>query len=152
MRAISLWQPWATLCCLPHPDDLGKEIVRSVKGYETRSWPAKCTGPLLIHAAKRCGRDQNEAFFWPIIFETMKANGYEEPEDLAYGAIIGTVNLVHCHPSEPIRTITDKYALAMGDYRDGRFAWEINAPALFDQPIPFRGQQGFFNVSTDLIK
>ena len=62
VRCISLHQPWATLCCLPHPADIHKPLQRAVKGFETRSWPTSYIGPLLIHAAKRNTREQREAF------------------------------------------------------------------------------------------
>lgn len=39
MKAISLWQPWATF------------LVHGLKKIETRSWSTKYRGPLLIHAA-----------------------------------------------------------------------------------------------------
>lgn len=151
MRCISLWQPWATLCCLSHPDDEHDDLKRAVKGFETRSWSTKYIGHLLIHAAKRYTREQREAFLWPLIRETLIANGFGSPDDLAYGAIIGRVNLVGCHPSRPIRQIVDDYALAMGNYDDGRYAWEINAPILLDVPIAYRGQQGFFEVDVSAI-
>lgn len=41
MKAISLWQPWASLVAL------------GVKTIETRSWSTKYRGPLTIHAAAR---------------------------------------------------------------------------------------------------
>lgn len=151
MRAISLWQPWATLCCLPHPDDVGKQIVRSVKQFETRSWPAKYTGPLLIHAAQRNTWEQQDAFFWPYIEQALIDGGFYVPGQLAYGAIIGQVHLEACHPAEPMRAVIDDYARAMGDYGEGRYAWEINRPVLFREPIPFKGRQGFFNVPQTIL-
>lgn len=39
MKAITIWQPWASL------------IACGVKQYETRSWPTKYRGPIAIHAA-----------------------------------------------------------------------------------------------------
>lgn len=41
MKAISLWQPWATL------------IATGAKQIETRSWATSYRGPIAIHAAKR---------------------------------------------------------------------------------------------------
>jgi hypothetical protein len=41
-RALSLWQPWASLVALGH------------KRIETRSWSTRYRGPLVIHASKRC--------------------------------------------------------------------------------------------------
>lgn len=40
MKALSLWQPWATL------------IAIGAKQYETRGWSTPYRGPLIIHAAK----------------------------------------------------------------------------------------------------
>lgn len=50
MNAITLWQPWASLCV----DPLG--LPAPVKGFETRSWPAPASvidQRLAIHAAVR---------------------------------------------------------------------------------------------------
>ena len=41
MKALTLWQPWASL------------IAVGAKTIETRSWSTAYRGPLLIHAAKR---------------------------------------------------------------------------------------------------
>lgn len=41
MKALSLWQPWASA------------IALGAKRVETRSWETLYRGPLLIHAAKR---------------------------------------------------------------------------------------------------
>jgi len=42
MKAITLWQPWASL------------IALGEKTIETRSWSTKYRGPLAIHAGLRC--------------------------------------------------------------------------------------------------
>ena len=41
MKAITVWQPWASL------------LVSGRKRYETRSWATTYRGPIAIHAAKR---------------------------------------------------------------------------------------------------
>ena len=41
MKAITIWQPWASL------------IACGAKKYETRSWPTKYRGPIAIHAAAK---------------------------------------------------------------------------------------------------
>jgi hypothetical protein len=41
MKAITLWQPWATL------------LAVGCKHMETRSWPTKYRGEILIHASKK---------------------------------------------------------------------------------------------------
>jgi len=49
MKAISLWQPWATL------------ISIGAKRIETRSWETLYRGSIVIHAAKRWSKDQRGA-------------------------------------------------------------------------------------------
>ena len=41
MKAITIWQPWASL------------LASGRKRYETRSWATTYRGPIAIHAAKR---------------------------------------------------------------------------------------------------
>ena len=56
MKALSLWQPWASLVAL------------RVKTIETRSWSTSYRGPLAIHAAKRPVREKTvigEYEAWP---------------------------------------------------------------------------------------
>jgi hypothetical protein len=43
VKALSLWQPWASL------------IAVGAKRFETRSWQTSHRGPLLIHAAQKWG-------------------------------------------------------------------------------------------------
>src|ERR1700686_4960464 len=52
MKAISLWQPWASLWCSTR------------KVHETRRWPTSHHGWLAVHAAKKlvsdCGEELDE--------------------------------------------------------------------------------------------
>jgi hypothetical protein len=47
-KALSLWQPWASLIVLGHKDK------------ETRSWPTSYRGRLWIHATKGDGDGEGE--------------------------------------------------------------------------------------------
>lgn len=147
-RAISLWQPWATLCCIAHPEDAKK----AVKGFETRSWQTSYRGTVLIHAAKRNQKVQREFCMYEPIRSVLRNAGLNGPEDLAYGAIIGHAEITDCQPSERAYAATDDYARSMGDYSPGRYAWELTNPVLFDEPILYRGQQGFFFVPCHVIE
>ena len=46
MKAVSLWQPWASL------------IVHGIKGVETRGYPTNVRGRVAIHATKKGGFDE----------------------------------------------------------------------------------------------
>ena len=49
MRALSLWQPWAS------------GIALGAKRIETRSWSTPYRVPIAIHAAKKWGGEQARA-------------------------------------------------------------------------------------------
>jgi hypothetical protein len=99
MRAISLWQPWASL------------IPLGAKKIETRSWSTKYRGPLLIHAAKRWTLDQEvllsvwnfQSALGPLVGKPMDLTAHSWPgvrkDNLPFGAIIGLVDLVDCVPT-----------------------------------------------------
>jgi hypothetical protein len=137
MKAISLWQPWASL------------IATNWKHYETRSWATTYRGPLLIHAAKRT----EECSFWfdqPEFKRHLQASGIKQWNDLPFGALVGLVNLVNVVRTEAIRHRLDKPELAFGNYQDGRFAWKLEFVQRIACPIIYRGAQGLFTVDISL--
>lgn len=136
MKAITIWQPWASL------------IVMNKKHNETRSWATKYKGEILIHAAKKpytqveklISNDSRRA-----IEETLNI------KQLEYGAILGYVNLVDCvlitdEYSEFIKNITPNEYL-FGDWTPGRYAWVFTDPIMFKRPITAKGQQGLWNFN-----
>jgi len=115
MKAITLWQPWAT------------DMRRGLKLVETRSWPTDHRGPLAIHAGKQI--DQVAlAYSGEITYPT--------------GAVLGVVNLIECvYMTEAIIAAQTMRERLEGDWRPGRFAW-ITLPLIwFGDPIPSRGYQ-----------
>lgn len=147
MKCLSLWQPWATL------------LVSGRKRVETRSWPIRHRGPLLIHAAKK----------WTQELSTM---ALDEPFRSAlegckveFGSIIGRVTVRECYPTERVNLMDADCGLgvsgnvlsigtteaAFGDYSPGRFAFLCVESVAFDTPIPFRGMQGLFDVPDQAI-
>lgn len=67
MKAISLWQPWASL------------IACGAKPYETRDWapPASLIGqPIAIHAAKKIDKDAAQ-FAEELMYDQHKDGGLE---------------------------------------------------------------------------
>ena len=146
VKALSLWQPWASLCCIAHPSERG----RPVKGFETRSWRTHYRGDLLVHAAQRFTWDERDACFRPLLRGALRRE-YERADDLPRGAVVGRVRLVDCHPAWGVWGEADEYARAMGDYGPGRWAWEITEPVLFREPVPLRGRQGLFDVPLDAL-
>jgi activating signal cointegrator 1 len=128
MKAISLWQPWATT------------IAAGVKRVETRHWYTSYTGRLAIHAAKRWQRDQIE-----FALEENEA-GRLPSGRIPLGAIVATCRLIGCRRTEDVAHQLTNIELRYGDYSEGRFAWFLTDIEALPEPIPYKGAQGFFNV------
>lgn len=132
MKAISLWQPWASA------------MAFGWKKNETRSWAISYRGPLLIHAAKK-------VIQWPSIDIQSLFDGiaFQTP-DLPLGAILCKVNLIDCKKIFIHNRPQGKERI-LGDYTPGLFMWITENLQNFD-PIPYRGRQGIFEVPDESIK
>ena len=145
MRAISLWQPWATLWLLSDPDE---------KVFETRSWYTSYRGELLVHAAKKRDGEVREFLQARGVHERLAAHGLTVA-DLNYGALIGKVRLIGCCQ---MRNMLSAYQalsereLSFGNWEPERYAWERAArPVLFRKPIRYCGSQGLFDVPASVV-
>lgn len=136
MKAISLWQPWASL------------IVHGHKKIETRHWhpPRAVIGKrIAIHAAKLTSHDH-------LLLAPPFCDLLDGP--LPHGCIVGTVKLSSCVRMTP--TNVADYAqrrpleVQLGDWQPGRYAWVLRDPVLYEEPVPYRGSQGFFIVRAEL--
>jgi hypothetical protein len=122
MRAISLWQPWASF------------IAIGVKPYETRSWspPSRLIGQrIAIHAAKQ-RVDADDVEWWRLV-----SKGQAGP--LPFGAIVCTAILAADFPAQDVPW--DEF----GDYAQGRRAWHLTQIERLEPAIPARGAQGFWS-------
>lgn len=176
MKAISLWQPWASL------------IAAGVKAYETRSWapPRELIGkPIAIHAAKRIDPGAAQ-FAEELIYGQHQPGGYELADKLAtvidctpdelmgqFGQSLMPVGCVVCiarldaafqlgEPAEgtaaPAASVTRRMtSRAMpdcftvrydefGDYAPGRWAWLLRDVKVLTPPAPVVGRQGIFDL------
>lgn len=141
MKAISMWQPWA-LAWLLQPDE---------KIFETRPRYWGYRGPLLVHAAKKTDGDVADALENPLILEALWERHGIRPNDLAFGAIIGKVDLIGCCRMSRMPEPSERERL-WGNWNPHRFALERGAsPTIFRDPIPFRGQQMLFEVPDELV-
>lgn len=135
MKTISIKQPWAHLICTPRQDNpqLG------IKDIENRTWPTKFRGRVLVHASGSKGKkfkinltdDQMKASFGNITSQAVNGS-------FAFGAIIGSVEIVDCvvnHPSIWAEKTVDlesdkKFILYYPIYN-----WVLANPVLFAKPI-----------------
>lgn len=152
MKAITIWQPWASL------------LACGAKEFETRSWATSYRGPIAIHAAQR--PFNTDPYLDRELYPYADALGLPDIysfHTLPYGCIIATAELVGCHKivlhggrglssasSGWIETDRGIYEptqkeLYFGDWIPGRYAWELANIKLLTEPIPAKGKQGMWN-------
>lgn len=134
MKALSLWQPWATA------------VAIGAKQIETRSWWTPHRGELAIHAALRNDHpDQLGIWSWKAC-DALREAGYETFESLPFGAIVATCRLTEVIHADDVADLSDQEK-ALGDYKVGRYAWIFEDIRQLPEPIRWRGAQGLFNVA-----
>lgn len=150
MKAISLWQPWASL------------IMLDAKRIETRSWkpPESVIGQrVFIHAAKRLD---------PCVLEEPFSTVIGDPANAPIGVLLGSVKLEgawridhECEAGMLAREYhrTDdgrrdpaaaERELAFGDFTVGRWAWGLADVRPLQRPLPWNGGQRFWNLGETL--
>ena len=124
MKALTLTQPWATLVALGH------------KAVETRSWRTSYRGPIAIHAAK------GFPAYARTFAEEERAIG-RLPLRIPRGAIVCTIDLVNCRPTEDVALHLSGLERHLGDYTPGRWAWLFDPASLrtLNDPLAARGAQ-----------
>lgn len=131
MKAISLWQPWASA------------MAAGVKRNETRSWSTDYRGELLICSAKRMPSREELA--------AMDVETYKAAMAMPYGFGLCVVDLLRCVRTERVeyyRPLSEAER-SLGDYTPGRFAWITDNCRKLRNPVPIRGRQGLFSLTPD---
>ncbi|MCX6021989.1 MAG: ASCH domain-containing protein, partial [Chloroflexi bacterium] len=131
MRALTLTQPFATL------------IAIGAKTIETRSWRTSHRGPLAIHAAAGFPRWAKELCAQEPFAAALRMAGYTEAKALPRGAVVAVCLLDDCvaiteenRPAEP--------EASFGDYREGRWAWQLSEVRALSEPVRARGALGLW--------
>lgn len=160
MKALSLWQPWATL------------VAIGAKRIETRSWGTTYRGPLAIHAAQRWSADQEAMTEEPPIRRALTARGYHPRlirdryeswgELLPRGRLVAVCTLVACiqvtssahvkyerHGGVTIPPHSPE--LDFGDYTPGRWAWVLDDIRPLANQVNWRGGRRLFDVPENVI-
>jgi hypothetical protein len=149
VKALSLWQPWASLIAPPARADDDRPVVGG-KRVETRGWPAPrwlIGERIAIHASKR------ESELWLCLTDPFSVY-VPEPEDLPRGYLIAHARLDRCSEmtEEAIARleVEQPHEYAFGLYEPGRFAWVLRDVRRLVDPIPYRGRQKLFDVPDEL--
>jgi len=158
MKAITLWQPWASL------------LACGAKKFETRSWATNYRGPIAIHAAQKPFDTDTylDRELYPFA-EALKLQDIYSFDTLPRGCVIAFADLVGCweiatDPSGPFicrphmadgkifeHVITGNEVF-FGDWTPGRYAWEIENLMQLPKPIPAKGKQGLWNFDTVTVR
>lgn len=176
MRAVSLWQPYASL------------IACGAKPYETRDWapPRELIGqPIAIHAAKKIDPEIVD-FVEELVYGQHDPGGFQLADKLAaswkgapdelMGCFGQAVMPVGCIVAIGVldaafqlgdaaegtafpagRVVTRMVSRPMpecftvkyddfGDYAPGRWAWLLREVKPLTPPVAMRGKQGFFDL------
>ena len=121
LPCLSIRQPWAWA------------ILNAGKDVENRTWSTNYRGPLLIHAAKGCTRDEYEdavdsidaaTFAWSDA--TIDVPGLSE---LPRGGIVGCARVTDIYGPDNRRSIW---------HNPGCYAWKLECVT----PLAFRGLRG----------
>jgi hypothetical protein len=139
MKALSLWQPWATL------------IAIGAKEFETRHWaaPKRLIGQrIAVHAAKRTS-ELHIATTYP--FQPQLAAAGEHPDQLPLGAIVATAVVADCwQMTQDLIDAAGEIEQAFGHWELGRYAWRMTDVVQLAVPIAARGAQGVWDVPFEL--
>jgi hypothetical protein len=146
LKALSLWQPWASL------------IAVGAKRIETRSWPTKYRGPIAIHAsAKTDGIDaaiqgSDAIQKAPLDGGVLKAGGFlgmARDGQVHVGGVVAVADLVDCveftdgyDPGEPERHF--------GNFTPGRFGFVLENVRPLPEPVDCDGCQKIWNLKPEI--
>jgi len=134
MKALTIHEPYASL------------IIMGIKKLETRGRKTNVRGLVAIHAGKKPMDADGKAL----------AEKYGiEPQ---YGKVLGVVNLVQCweyaggelfaecnFDTDFLHMDVPELEETFGYFDNDRYAWEMEVVEKFDEPIPAKGMQGWWN-------
>lgn len=150
MKAITLWQPWASL------------VATGAKKIETRGWPTKYRGPLAIHAAQKWNEELESLLsYWefqgglaPLVGKPLDLTGNTwagvQAKHLPKSVIVCTCNLIDCIPTDNLTLKEIRHEQYFGDFTPGRFGWILDNIKPLEKPIPAKGSQGFWDWEGDI--
>jgi hypothetical protein len=154
MKALSIWQPYASL------------VAVGEKRIETRIWGTKHRGLLAIHAMQKWDADLWRTSRVSPVEEALRRHDlYSGPEEeshgnLAFGAVLCYVDLLDCvtvvrtkmgvrlggprpldgsDRSEVYNDLLSENELAFSVFQPGRYAWIMRLVHRFEVPIAAPG-------------
>lgn len=133
MRAITICEPWASLIASGH------------KPIENRTWRARHTGTIAIHAGKSLAwwcRVSDDPDAW------LARYGIPLPklETLAFGAVVAIATL-----EDVVRLADLPPDLAGNPFAEGPWCWILRDVRPLANPLPYTGTQMLWDLPDDLV-
>ena len=124
MKALTICQPFASA------------IIEGIKTVENRTWKTKYRGKLIIQSGL------SDKWIFPC--SSMPAFKDFDIQNLTFGAIIGTVELVDIvFPGHESAPHSDPFV-------EGPYCWILENPVPLDKPIKCTGKQGLWNAPMEI--
>ncbi len=148
MKALTLWQPWASFAIL------------GLMRFETRSWGTDYRGVLAIHAAHSEPAGVRERWLLERELRALLVREMRQyvkffpkgrdPVAVVYdalprGVVLGTVQLTSVVKADTRRVKPPESLL--GDFSKGRWAWCLRLPQPFAKGIPANGRRRLWEWS-----
>lgn len=149
MKALTLWQPWASA------------VACEQKRVETRSWKTKYRGEIAIHSAAKLppswlGASRHAAAFRDELADVLGARRDSDDRGglhvdqavraLPFGQILCIVRLVAIEETAMVRDSLSERERIFGNYEDGRYAWLFEMVERLNEPIPAKGNRMLWNL------
>jgi len=143
MKAISIWQPWASA------------IALGLKHIETRRRRLNFLGELAICAAQKSTGDMAAIFDGLLVDHPEILRAFVDVVEndfhlLPFGCVVAVVQVRANGNIEFWSDSISQTERALGDYSKGRFALEWNNVIRLKNPVPVIGRQSLFNLSADV--
>ena len=126
MKAITIWQPYAAA------------IRMGLKHYETRSWPTKYRGPIVIHSSvkKPTAREKD-------LLEKYKIS----TENLEFGVPVAICEIIDCvQITKEFIKKQSRTEIDFGNWQVGNYAWKLKIVKKLNSYSKVNGQQGLWNI------
>jgi hypothetical protein len=147
MRALSLWQPFASLMAV------------GAKRIETRGYATAVRGEVAIHAAKHWDDTCQSTLISEACQQALgviEGRGHVAffKQHLPFGCVVAVLNLDRCITTTGVlawvvHPLTNQER-SFGNYESGRYAWLTSGVRRLAQPVPCVGRQGFFHLPAEV--
>jgi len=130
IQVLSVWQPWASLLCVPDP-----ATGLPIKQYETRSWRPRQGPPfeVAIFATKR-----RFARLIGALDSLLWKHGMDA-QALPRGCVIALATVEEIAMTACLRDDVSDAERYCGDWSHGRYAWRLGHVRALRRPYPLTG-------------